>query len=103
MGIWFFFNGDYCLIFTAIFRWAEISYGIGVEEGTASVQAFFRENLPNHFLTNLWTEGVLAGIGSVVTFVPQIALLFGFIAILEETGYMTRVMIMMDKLCENLA
>ncbi|WP_448529047.1 ferrous iron transport protein B [Raineya sp.] len=85
------------LIFTAIFRWAEIPME-WIEEGTASVQAFFRENLPNHFLTNLWTEGVLAGIGSVVTFVPQIALLFGFIAILEETGYMTRVMIMMDKI-----
>lgn len=85
------------LIFTAIFRWAEIPME-WIEEGTALVQAFFRENLPNHFLTNLWTEGVLAGIGSVVTFVPQIALLFGCIAILEETGYMTRVMIMMDKI-----
>ncbi|MCS6795438.1 MAG: ferrous iron transport protein B [Raineya sp.] len=85
------------LIFTAIFQWAELPMN-WIEQTFVSFQSFFKENLPSHFLTNLWTNGILAGISSVVTFIPQIALLFGFIAILEETGYMTRVMIMMDKI-----
>ena len=84
------------LIFNAIFQWAEVPMNL-IEEQIGNLQSFFREILPTHFLSNLWAEGILAGIGSVVVFIPQIALLFGFIAILEETGYMTRVMIMMDK------
>lgn len=83
-------------IFNAIFQWAEVPMNF-IEEQVGNLQNFFREILPAHFLTNLWIDGILAGIGSVVVFIPQIALLFGFIAILEETGYMTRVMIMMDK------
>jgi ferrous iron transport protein B len=84
------------LIFNAIFQWAEIPMEF-IEAHMGNLQSFFKENLPTHFLTNLWTDGILAGLGSVLVFIPQIALLFGFIAILEETGYMTRVMIMMDK------
>ena len=84
------------LIFNAIFQWAEIPVNF-IEEQVANLQGFFKEILPNHFLSELWTDGILAGIGSVIVFIPQITLLFGFIAILEETGYMTRVMIMMDK------
>lgn len=85
------------LIFTAIFQWAETPMN-WIEKATTTIQAFFREKLPEHFLSSLWIDGILAGVGSIVTFVPQIALLFGFISILEETGYMTRVMIMTDKI-----
>ena len=85
------------LIFNAIFQWAEIPMNF-IEEQMGNLQSFFKEILPTHFLSHLWTEGILAGIGSVVVFIPQIALLFGFIAILEETGYMTRIMIIMDKI-----
>ena len=46
----------------------------------------------------LLTEGVLAGLGGVLIFIPQIALLFAFLAVLEETGYMARVTFLMDKL-----
>lgn len=84
------------LIFNAVFQWAEIPMNF-IEEQVANLQGFFKEILPAHFLTDLWADGIVAGIGSVIVFIPQIALLFGFIAILEETGYMTRVMIMMDK------
>lgn len=54
--------------------------------------------LPPSELTNLFVNGVLAGLGGIVVFVPQIALLFAFIAILEDTGYMARVSFIMDKL-----
>ncbi len=54
--------------------------------------------LPAGELTNLLVNGILAGLSGVVVFVPQIALLFAFIAILEDTGYMARVSFIMDKL-----
>lgn len=54
--------------------------------------------LPKGDLTNLLVNGILAGLSGVVVFVPQIALLFTFIAILEDTGYMARVSFIMDKL-----
>ncbi len=57
-----------------------------------------KEQLPTGTFTNLISEGVIPGIGGVVTFVPQIALLFFFLSILEETGYMSRVVFIMDKL-----
>jgi ferrous iron transport protein B len=49
-------------------------------------------------LTALLTDGLIAGIGGVLIFIPQIAFLFLFISLLEETGYMSRVMFIMDKL-----
>lgn len=55
-------------------------------------------HLPAGELTDLFINGVLAGLSGVVVFIPQIALLFGFIAILEDTGYMARVSFIMDKL-----
>ena len=56
------------------------------------------QTLPQGELTNLFVNGILAGLSGVVVFVPQIALLFTFIAILEDTGYMARVSFIMDKL-----
>ena len=54
-------------------------------------------NAPGTF-TNLIAEGIIPGIGGVVIFIPQIAILFTFISILEETGYMSRVVFLMDKI-----
>jgi ferrous iron transport protein B len=54
--------------------------------------------LPDSALTALLTDGLIAGIGGVLIFIPQIAFLFLFISLLEETGYMSRVMFIMDKL-----
>ena len=53
--------------------------------------------LPHGVLTNLITEGVIPGLGGIVIFIPQIAFLFLFISILEETGYMSRVVFLMDR------
>lgn len=56
------------------------------------------QTLPPGELTNLFVNGILAGLSGIIVFVPQIALLFAFIAILEDTGYMARVSFIMDKL-----
>jgi ferrous iron transport protein B len=59
---------------------------------------FATQFLPQGELTNLFVNGILAGLSGIVVFVPQIVLLFTFIAILEDTGYMARVSFIMDKL-----
>ena len=48
--------------------------------------------------TDLLAEGIIPGIGGIIIFIPQIAILFLFIAVLEETGYMSRVVFLMDKI-----
>jgi ferrous iron transport protein B len=58
--------------------------------------------LPEGALTNLLIDGVLAGLSGVMVFIPQIALLFAFISMLEDTGYMSRVTFMMDKLMRKV-
>lgn len=83
-------------IFQAIFSLA--SYPMDwIEQGVNAVNAFLQAKLPASAFTNLLTEGVIAGIGGVIIFIPQIAIIFFFIAILEETGYMSRVMFLMDR------
>jgi len=62
------------------------------------VSQWATHTLPAGELTNLFVNGILAGLSGVVVFVPQIALLFAFIAILEDTGYMARVSFIMDKM-----
>jgi len=57
-----------------------------------------QENLPQGVFTDLLSQGILPGLGGVVIFIPQIALLFFFISILEETGYLSRVVFIMDRL-----
>jgi ferrous iron transport protein B len=84
------------IIFQAIFAWA--SYPMDwIDGGVASLNEWLQNQLPDGTFTRLLTEGLIAGLGGVVVFIPQIALLFAFIAILEESGYMARVMYIMDK------
>ena len=84
-------------VFNSIFSWA--SYPMDIIESTfAWLADFGHEHLPEGVLTNLLLDGVLAGLGGVVIFIPQIAILFAFISILEDTGYMARVTFMMDKI-----
>jgi ferrous iron transport protein B len=64
----------------------------------AQLSDFTRSNLPSGVLSDLIVEGIIPGIGGVLIFIPQIAILFLFIAILEETGYMSRVVFLMDKI-----
>jgi ferrous iron transport protein B len=84
------------LIFQTIFTWA--SYPMDLIDGLfADISSRIAGALPDGPLTRLLAEGVIPGIGGVVIFIPQIALLFGFLAILEDTGYMSRVVFLMDR------
>jgi ferrous iron transport protein B len=84
------------VIFQAIFAWA--SYPMDwLDENTASFISWVKEVLPAGVLNDLLTDGILAGIGGVIIFIPQIAILFGLVSLLEESGYMARVMVIMDK------
>jgi|TARA_B110000967_G_scaffold209311_1_gene264884 ferrous iron transport protein B len=85
------------IIFQSIFDLASVPMDF-IDGAFAQLADFVKSNLPNGVLTDLLTEGVIPGIGGVIIFIPQIAILFLFIAILEETGYMSRVVFLMDKI-----
>ncbi|MFN8714247.1 MAG: ferrous iron transport protein B [Bacteroidota bacterium] len=85
------------IMFQSIFYLAEYPMA-WIENGFAALRGWCSDILPAGWLTDLFTEGILAGLSGVVVFVPQIALLFFFIAILEDSGYMARVSFIMDKL-----
>ncbi len=83
-------------IFQAIYDWS--GYPQDLIEGLfASASGWVKGALPPGVFTDLLAEGILSGIGGIVIFIPQIAFLFLFIALLEETGYMSRVVFLMDK------
>ena len=84
-------------VFNAIFSWAAYPMDL-IEESFAWLTSFGHEHLPPGILTDLFLDGVVAGLGGIVIFIPQIAILFAFISILEDTGYMSRVTFMMDKI-----
>ncbi|MDG1571281.1 ferrous iron transport protein B [Robiginitalea sp. M366] len=84
-------------IFQAIFDWSGVPMD-AIDAFFASASEWVKTSLPPGILTNLIAEGIIAGIGGIVIFIPQIAFLFFFIAILEESGYMSRVVFLMDRL-----
>ncbi|MCS6822563.1 MAG: ferrous iron transport protein B [Microscillaceae bacterium] len=84
------------LIFQAIFTWATYPMNL-IDSFFGFLQTWLKDNLPKGIFTDLLAEGIMAGLGGIFVFIPQIAILFGFIAILEETGYMARVAFIMDK------
>jgi ferrous iron transport protein B len=84
------------LIFQAIFAWASYPMDL-IDAGIASLNTYLQSALPESMLVSLLTDGLIAGIGGILIFIPQIAILFAFIAILEESGYMARVVVLMDK------
>ncbi|UII28173.1 ferrous iron transport protein B [Fulvivirga maritima] len=85
------------LIFQSIFAWAEVPMDL-IDLTFSELATWLSNTLPPGVLTRLLTEGIVPGIGGIVIFIPQIAILFAFIAILEETGYMSRVVFLMDKI-----
>lgn len=85
------------LIFQSIFVWS--SYPMDFIDATfASLSTYAAHALPPGTLTDLISQGIIPGIGGILIFIPQIAFLFLFISILEESGYMSRVVFLMDKL-----
>jgi ferrous iron transport protein B len=85
------------VIFQSIFDWSKIPMDF-IDESFASLSTFVNATLPSGILTNLISQGIIPGIGGILIFIPQIAFLFMFISILEESGYMSRVVFLMDKI-----
>ncbi len=84
-------------IFQAIYDWSSIPMDF-IDEQFAAASNWIKTTMPPGMFTNLLAEGILAGIGGIVIFIPQIAFLFLFIALLEESGYMSRVVFLMDRI-----
>ena len=83
-------------IFQFIFDWSSIPQDF-IDSSFVALAESTKNNLPPGLFTDLVSEGVIPGLGGIVIFIPQIALLFLFISILEETGYMSRVVFLMDR------
>ncbi|WP_395054901.1 ferrous iron transport protein B, partial [Flavobacterium sp.] len=91
------FFGILLLIFQSIFNWSSVPMDF-IDETFTNLASFAKKHLPAGEFTNLIAEGIIPGIGGIVIFVPQIAFLFLFISVLEESGYMSRVVFLMDKI-----
>ncbi|MDA9298933.1 ferrous iron transporter B [Crocinitomicaceae bacterium] len=89
------------VIFQFIYAFASIPMDL-IDGAFANWSSWMSEVMPAGVFTDLVTQGIIPGIGGVVIFIPQIALLFFFIAILEETGYLARVVFIMDRLMRPL-
>ena len=83
-------------IFQVIFDWSSIPMDF-IDESFSQLSEATKRNLPPGLFTDLLAEGIIAGLGGIVIFIPQIAFLFLFISVLEETGYMSRVVFLMDR------
>ncbi|MBC8051527.1 MAG: ferrous iron transport protein B [Sphingobacteriaceae bacterium] len=89
------------LIFQSIFAWSEYPMTL-IENLFVWLTDTAHSVLPQGVLTDLFVDGILAGLSGVLVFIPQIAILFAFISILEDTGYMARVTFMMDKIMRKV-
>ncbi|MFT5595794.1 MAG: ferrous iron transport protein B, partial [Flammeovirgaceae bacterium] len=84
------------LVFQAIFSWAEGPMDF-IDGSFAFLAHWISDALPSGALTDLLTEGIIPGLGGIVIFVPQIALLFAFLSLLEGSGYMARAVFITDR------
>lgn len=84
-------------VFQAIFSWSQLPMD-WIDNGFSFFRNWVATNMPQGMLNDLIVNGILAGLGGIMIFVPQIAFLFAFIAFLEDTGYMARVSFITDKI-----
>ena len=84
-------------IFQAVFAWAAWPMD-AIDGGVSALNAWLTTSLPDNWIRSLLTDGIIAGVGSVVIFLPQIIILFAFILLLESSGYMARAAFLMDEL-----
>jgi ferrous iron transport protein B len=91
------FFGILFFIFQSIFEWSKVPMEF-IDTTFADFSLYASASLPAGVLTNLISQGIIPGIGGILIFIPQIAFLFLFISVLEESGYMSRVVFLMDKL-----
>jgi ferrous iron transport protein B len=88
-------------IFQSIFAWSAYPMKL-IADFFVWAQSLLHTLLPSGPLTSLVVDGVMGGLSGVMVFIPQIAILFGFISILEDTGYMSRVTFMMDRIMRKV-
>ncbi len=83
------------LVFQSIYLWAQLPMEF-ISAQVDSLSSWLADSLPAGVLTNLITQGVIPGVGNVLVFVPQIAMLFIFIGLLEDSGYLSRAAFLLD-------
>ena len=89
------------LIFQAVFTWATPLMDL-IEGGVVGLGSLARETLPTGMVADLVADGMIAGVGNVAVFLPQILLLFFFLGLMEDTGYMARSAFIMDRLMNRV-
>lgn len=89
------------LIFQMLFSWSGPFIGL-IEDGFAQLDGLARSTLPAGLLRDALTDGILAGVGGVLVFLPQIVFLFVFISIMEGTGYLSRAAFLIDRIMRKL-
>jgi len=88
-------------MFQAVFSWAETPMNM-IDAVIGSMQELAIDHVPEGFLQSLLVDGILSGVGSVVIFLPQILILFFFIMVLEQTGYLARAAFLMDHIMNRV-
>ena len=83
-------------VFQAVFAWATPMMNL-IDTGASAIGAWLETGLPPGMFTSLLVDGVIAGVGSVIIFLPQIIILFLFIIIMEDTGYLARAAFLVDR------
>ena len=85
------------VMFQAVFTWATVPAD-AIDAGYGALQDAIKSAMPDGFVRSLLTDGLIAGVGAVIVFLPQILILFLFILVLESSGYMVRAAFLMDRL-----
>lgn len=88
------------LMFQAVYDWASYPTDL-IDEAFASLANWTKNTLPAGAFTDLLSDGIITGIGGIMVFIPPIAFLFLFISLLEESGYMSRVVFLMDNIMKR--
>jgi ferrous iron transport protein B len=89
------------VLFQSLFAWADPAIG-WIESGFEWLSGGARSVLPDGLFQDFVTDGLIAGVGSVIVFLPQILMLFFFIGLMEDSGYMSRVAFLMDRLMRSI-
>ncbi|GAB7554384.1 ferrous iron transporter B [Novosphingobium sp. 11B] len=89
------------VVFQAVFAWAT-PFADALDAGVSALHDGVKAALPPSLLRDLLTDGVIAGVGSVIVFLPQIVILFAFILAMEASGYMARAAFLMDRMMASV-
>ena len=95
------FIGVMLVMFQSLFSWSDPAIRL-IEKLTSESANFVEAHVPESIIRDLLTRGVIGGVGNVIVFLPQILLLFCFIGLLEDSGYMARVAFLMDRIMKAL-